>query len=125
MKLKIAPERVCKFCNARFVPLVGNQIFCNNQHRELYYNKLPSNRYYEYKPTREKLCKNCGRSFLTNNRRKVYCSAECQLARKATVYKKIMPTDKVCPICSKTFTTSHAGKKYCSEKCRRRNRNEN
>jgi len=130
----------CRFCNALFTPMVANQVFCCNEHRDIWYRRekerlqaakmaagekvrltsTPSltKRYYQIKTTELKTCPECGKEFLSNNTKKIYCSAECQVIHRQSMYVKKPTTERVCRLCGSIFHTAHAAKIYCSEACR-------
>lgn|SRR5574340_889771 len=121
MELKVRAlnqeKRECKQCGAQFIPIVGNQKFCTNECRDTWYTRFPQ-RYYELRPTKEKVCPQCKKMFLSNNRRKKYCSPECQVEHREHAYAPKAQVERVCARCGQHFETSHASKKYCSEECR-------
>lgn len=111
--------RTCKNeeCKAIFIPRVANQVFCCNECRDAFYFAFP-HKYYEIKKTKLKVCPECKKEFLSNNRKKVYCTAECQIKHREKAYIKKEPSTRVCPTCKKVFVSAHAHKKFCTNKCR-------
>lgn len=66
-----------------------------------------------------KVCKDCGKEFITDNKLLVRCE-KCLEAHK----NKVAPTfTRVCPVCGKEFTTTYSNKITCSVKCREKRRN--
>ena len=59
-------------------------------------------------------CKMCGKTFITMNSIKAYCSTLC----KEREYRKVKMGTHVCPVCGKEFITARADKVYCSRRCR-------
>jgi hypothetical protein len=113
-------QRVCKNgdCDATFIPVVGNQVFCTNHCRDVWYANFPQ-RYYELRPTKLKRCVQCGKEFLSNNRKKAYCSAECQRAHLDVAYVKKAQEVRTCAYCGSEFLTSHGTQRYCCAEHRR------
>ena len=100
-----------ELCQSLFVPYRSFQKYCSDECRE----KDTFTRYrYKRRKTKEKKCLACGKVFLTNDGKRKYHSAECQL--KAN-YTKKSPKLKRCPTCKKSFKTTSYIKKYCDTPC--------
>ena len=112
-------KRICRQCEAQFVPTVGNQIFCSTECRNIWYGLNPL-RYYSIRPSEVKHCLQCYKEFLTNKKRKTYCSPECQIIHREATYIPNQFVKRVCTnqSCGIEFETTHAHKKFCSEECR-------
>jgi len=127
MKLKLPTYSLCLFCHSRFTRVRGNQKFCCNECRTRFYdsgNNLDNkperyHRYYQIKPTGLKACRECGKEFLTNNKKKAYCGAECQIKHRKKAYIKKSNITHACITCNKHFETHYPFKKYCSDTCRK------
>lgn len=62
-----------------------------------------------------RLCSECGKEFITSNKRKIYCCDNC----KAAAYRNRnrVKHEKVCPICGKKFVANRSIDVYCSREC--------
>ena len=131
-------NKICPVCNKEF-ETNNHQKYCSVQCREIatsekkkeylrkYYIKNKEkiiNRRQLEKETWEKTCPVCGKTFITSDRKRIYCSLDCRVKKqnqdvvkennkRKTIYQK------TCPICKKTFTTTDSKKKYCSNECYR------
>jgi len=114
----------CEICGKQFIKYRSFHKVCSKRCRRI---KTERDHYgYKIKEDVTKKCKNCGKEFVSNNKKKVYCCDKCAVA-----YNKEHRTKKdirtcVCPVCQKEFETTHYFKKYCSTECykeakRRRN----
>lgn len=69
----------------------------------------------------ERICKNCGKSFLADSREvnrgnAIYCSRSC--TAKA---EKTLQYDRICKHCGKEYIAYHKHSKYCSVSCKQKN----
>lgn len=107
-------RRLCA-CGRMFTPYRSFQRYCCEAHR-IKYGKGKESTYVK-KKMETKTCKQCGKTFETNDSKRHYCSAECyeafQRARRAT------PEIRRCLVCEKEFVSTHWSKRYCSAECRR------
>jgi hypothetical protein len=109
----LASTRLCP-CGRVFTPYRSFQRYCCDSHRVKYSKGKPSN--YRKKPVVEKQCKQCGKTFKTNDGKRNYCSKKCYEAHE--VDRHIEKEERVCLVCGVTFVTSHWLKRYCSKECR-------
>ena len=105
---------ICKICGSQFVKYRPYQKYCSDDCR---YEATSQEYTYKIKPSRMVVCPICKREFITNNKKKRFCSILCQERDKKMHYKPMPETARVCPVCNKTFYSSHGGKKYCSNEC--------
>lgn len=110
-------RKKCLICKSLFVPYRPYQKYCDDDCRKAAYKNWYS---YKPKPTKERECKLCGNTFLTNDSKRKYCTTECYLEKNNLTKKKLK--SKVCPICKKTFKTTSYIKKYCNIACYKRNK---
>lgn len=76
------------------------------------------------KPLQEAFCSQCGKEYLTADRRSRYCSKDCkERARYRREIKVKRQYDKDCPDCGIAFTTIRKQQLYCSPKCGPHGRN--
>lgn len=116
----------CRMCGKEFEPGDGHRFLCSDacvqqsylvKNRK--YQKDRRARIHEEKMT-EKVCRHCGKIFVSSNNKKVFCSKECQLAakREAERAKAKARHDEIrhCPVCGAAFN-GVMNKRYCSKAC--------
>jgi len=103
---------ICKNCGKMFEKYRAYHVFCSDACRDYYYMKKKKEGY-KKKPEREKKCKYCGQVFVTNSRKKTYCSAECQRLALGKLYRPVEERTVTCLICQKVFKTRHQYQTYC------------
>ena len=105
----------CTVCNKQFIPYRSFHNVCSDRCRRI---KTERNHYgYKIKEDVTKKCKNCGKEFVSNNKKKVYCCDQCAVTynREHRIKKEIQI--RFCGVCGSSFETTHAAKKYCSKEC--------
>ena len=73
----------------------------------------------------KRICKICGKTFMTCSNAQKYCSTECsaentrrlQRKRYAAKRAKTPKPSRICIICGKTFTPHNNAQKCCSTEC--------
>ena len=78
---------------------------------------LKAHYHYVKKECVKKLCKNCGKEFITNKSQKVFCCYECYHTYNINRYTKKEMREIICKTCGKQFSTNHQYKKYCCIDC--------
>jgi len=102
----------CALCKSLFSPYRPYQKYCSNECRNGAHKGCYT---YKSKPTKEKKCLSCDKTFLSNDSKRKYCSPNCRL--KVNLYTKRKDHKMICPICQKTFMTTSYIKKYCTTLC--------
>lgn len=105
----------CTICGKQFMKYRPFHAVCSDRCRRI---KTERNHYgYEIKEDVDKKCKNCGKEFTSNNKKKVYCCDQCAVEyNKEHRIKKDIQI-RVCPVCHSEFETTHHSKAYCSDDC--------
>jgi len=106
----------CEICGKQFVKYRSFHNCCSDLCRQI---KTEKNNYgYVKQKEKKKKCKHCGKEFVTNNKKKVYCSEECYVAHQPLqrAIKKETHTC-ICEVCGDKFETTHHAKKYCCYDC--------
>jgi hypothetical protein len=103
--------KICVICGAEYPPSpiqsnAARQKVCSHVCRK----KLQKKRYHDSRQQSSELanCKNCGKSFVTSNKLRVYCSGNC---------KEEFLHQTECKACGNKFIRSQKFMYYCSEKC--------
>ena len=107
----------CTICGKQFIKYRPFHEVCSDRCRRI---KTERNHYgYELKEDVTKKCKNCGKEFTDNNKKKIYCCNECAVTyNKGHRIKKEIRI-QLCPVCYTTFKTTHPTKTYCCNECYR------
>lgn len=85
--------KTCKFCGGYFRPERKSQVYCNDECRNGYYDRL--------KVVTKKTCPRCGTEFETTKPiRQVYCSPGCRDTPAAP--EGTRPRAEACELCAKS-----------------------
>ena len=95
----------CKVCGKE----TTNKTFCSKECQEKYHNEKRV----------VKICRECGKEFLTNSETQNRCSKECIEKHQSKIYTR------ECKGCGDVFTTKSEKQVYCSKKCARKVYNKN
>ena len=106
----------CEVCGKQFIPYRSWHKRCSDKCRFIATEK--EQRYIK-KAIIEKVCKQCGDKFETNNKKKEYCCPHCQEIHRASSYKPKEVRETICKQCGQAFETTHHAKSYCGDDCYR------
>lgn len=106
--------KLCPKCGRMFRPYRKFQKFCTDWCRVQFNSKKPSR--YQKKPMVEVQCRQCNKTFKTNDSKRHYCDHDCYVAAQEERHTE--PEERICFNCEKPFRTTHFIKRYCSEECR-------
>lgn len=108
----------CQECGKWFLESRDSQRFCSNAcYQKDYHRRVPDSRK-GLSVTHE--CRQCGESFETTDKRKVFCGSDCKVAFHNAKREKSAPYRTVCGHCGGEFecpSKSGVGKRYCSKEC--------
>ncbi len=104
----------CEICGKKFLQYREFHKRCSTICREIATEKT---QYYKKSKVVTKECKQCGKPFTTNDKKRKFCDAECYTEYKITNQRSKTTRVRTCAICGIQFETSHAAKKYCTHDC--------
>ena len=65
-----------------------------------------------------KLCKHCGKDFVSYDSRVRYCSKECRIKHSNGQRKPVaVHEERICPECGEVFVSRRSNSVYCSRTC--------
>lgn len=110
----------CKNCGIEFIPKSNNRItFCT---LECYFKWQKKHKREKIKKIR--ICKICGKEFISGNGGTSYCSDTCREIKRKQCYEKQKRIKakkeaiiKVCVNCGEEFRTTNNCMKFCRQKC--------
>ena len=111
-------SKICPYCKVREIPIRRGNTPKTCCVRECMTKSAIENT----KKTRENLkinkkCLECKKEFISNNRKKLYCSKKCIQSGDYKKYRKLKGNiDKSCLICKKQFKTIRPFQKLCGSK---------
>jgi hypothetical protein len=81
-------------------------------------SKAPGMGRKDIKPNMYKICKNCGKGFITKNSHLKYCCDDCRIkAANGRRASQAVHEERICPECGKRFISRRANSVYCSREC--------
>jgi len=81
-------------------------------------SKAPGMGRKDIKPNMYKICKNCGKGFITKNSHLKYCCDDCRIkAANGRRASQAVHEERICPECGKSFISRRANSVYCSREC--------
>lgn len=107
----------CGTCGAHFKKFRPNHKYCCYECLRVHYRHT---RPYIPRETKLKKCKLCGKEFLSNDSKRLYCSEKCYDDNRGNFYTRVEPRKVACEHCGTEFETRHGTKKYCSTLCYRK-----
>lgn len=130
---KNKPVIICGWCGREFVGRNTQARYCCKEcrlaaetaHKHAKMRETLESATKTHQEQMKRICLNCGKEFVADNKRRKYCSNECvkeaheaQVARyrskKRAEKKKLV---KICAWCGKEFEARNASAKYCSDAC--------
>ena len=81
-------------------------------------SKAPGMGRKDIKPNMYKICKNCGKGFITKNSHLKYCCDDCRIkAANGRRASQAVHEERICPECGKRFISRRSNSIYCSREC--------
>lgn len=117
---KITPEEISVCLNCQLSD-------CNENSPQCYYHRNQK----KESPQKDTLppipCVFCGKEFIPQSRKTLYCSRECRVYRfqksvRERNTRELADMRIICIFCGKVFSPAKKFQKYCSVKCRRQYR---
>lgn len=113
-------EIECRYCGKMFHPWTRGAKYCGALCRQRYWHEQERGRRVE-DPKFERPCRQCGKPLRTNDSRKVFCDATCNVAFQNAKRETTKFQPRQCPVCGEEFRPMQkrgVGRTYCSVACR-------
>ena len=76
---------------------------------------------------KKKVCPHCGKEYVPESNRQIFCSKDCRKAVKQAERQKRREAERgdhfyrqrTCAVCGKLYWPTHSQQKFCSEDCQR------